>query len=87
MDFLGMALSGLYFTLLGGCPLHQLILTGEGNSDSAMVVLGLIAGVAFAHNFGLAASGKGPTFNGQIAVAVGFVIVAIVAVMYSREQA
>lgn len=86
-NFLGMALSGLCFTLLGGCPLRQLILTGEGNSDSAMVVLGLIAGAAFAHNFGLAASGKGPTFNGQIAVAVGFVIVAIIAVMYSREQA
>ncbi|MDY2596703.1 MAG: YedE-related selenium metabolism membrane protein, partial [Oliverpabstia sp.] len=65
--------------LLGGCPLRQLILAGEGNSDSAVAVLGLMAGAAFAHNFGLASSGEGPTANGKIAVIVGIVIVAVIA--------
>ena len=40
--------------LLGGCPLRQLILAGEGNGDSAVTVFGMIVGAAFAHNFGLA---------------------------------
>ena len=42
--------------------MRQLIMTGEGNTDSAITVLGLVIGAAFAHNFGLAASGNGPTF-------------------------
>ena len=53
-NFLGMLLVGFACVLLGGCPLRQLILAGEGNSDSAITVLGLLAGAAFCHNFGLA---------------------------------
>ncbi|MDY2594262.1 MAG: YedE family putative selenium transporter, partial [Oliverpabstia sp.] len=60
-NLLGMLLVGFACVLLGGCPLRQLILAGEGNSDSAVAVLGLMAGAAFAHNFGLASSGEGPT--------------------------
>ena len=60
---LGMYLAGFGCILLGGCPLRQLILAGEGNTDSAVTVLGLMAGAAFAHNFGLASSGEGPTAN------------------------
>lgn len=65
---LGMFLVGLACTLLGGCPLRQLILSGEGNSDSSVTVLGLAVGAAFAHNFGLASSAAGPTTAGQIAL-------------------
>ena len=53
-SFLGMALAGWGSVLLGGCPLRQLILSGEGNGDSAVTVLGMITGAAVAHNFGLA---------------------------------
>ena len=60
-----MYLAGFGCILLGGCPLRQLILAGEGNTDSAVTVLGLMAGAAFAHNFGLASSGEGPTANGK----------------------
>ena len=77
-NFLGMALVGWGSILLGGCPLRQLILTGEGNGDSAMAVLGMIFGAALCHNFGLASSANGPTLNGQIAVVVGFVVVAVI---------
>ncbi|WP_341452744.1 YedE family putative selenium transporter [Desnuesiella massiliensis] len=74
-NFLGMALAGWASTLLGGCPLRQLILSGEGNIDSVITVIGMIVGAAFVHNFGLASSASGPTPNGKIAVIVGFLIV------------
>jgi len=77
-NFLGMALVGWGSILLGGCPLRQLILTGEGNSDSAVTVLGMIFGAALCHNFGLASSANGPTVNGQIAVVLGFVVVLVI---------
>lgn len=79
-NFLGMVLVGWGSILLGGCPLRQLILTGEGSSDSAMAVLGMIVGAAVCHNFGLASSADGPTLRGQVAVIVGFVVLAIISV-------
>ena len=75
---LGMLLVGFACVLLGGCPLRQLVLAGEGNSDSAITVIGLLLGAAFAHNFGLASSAKGPTDAGKIAVIIGLVIVIII---------
>ena len=48
-------------------------------------MLGLAAGAAFAHNFGLAASGAGPTLNGQIAVAVGFIVALIIAILNTKR--
>lgn len=78
---LGMLLAGFACTLLGGCPLRQLILAGEGNTDSAVTVLGLMVGAAFAHNFGLASSGAGPTTNGKIAVIIGIIVVAAIGAM------
>lgn len=53
-NFLGMVIVGWGSCLLGGCPLRQLILTGEGNGDSAVTVIGMLVGAAFAHNFALA---------------------------------
>lgn len=55
-NVLGMALAGLAFALAGGCPGRQLFLSGEGDGDAAIFVVGMIAGAAFAHNFGLAGS-------------------------------
>ena len=79
---LGMVLVGWASVLLGGCPLRQLILTGEGNTDSAITVVGLIAGAAFAHNFSLASSPAGPTPQGMIAVVVGLGVTAFISVYY-----
>lgn len=83
-NFLGMTLAGWGSVLLGGCPLRQLILSGEGNTDSVITVIGMIVGAAFAHNFGLASSAKGPTINGQIAVAIGFI--ALLAISYFNME-
>jgi YedE family putative selenium metabolism protein len=85
-NFLGMALVGWGSVLLGGCPLRQLILTGEGNTDAAITVTGFAFGAAICHNFGLASSGKGPTVNGMIAVVAGFVVLTIIG-LFNRERA
>ena len=84
---LGMLLAGFGCVLLGGCPLRQLVLAGEGNTDSAVTVLGLMVGAAFAHNFGLAASADGPTANGKIAVAIGIAVVAVIAAANTFRKA
>ncbi|OCG06531.1 hypothetical protein A9G13_09660 [Gilliamella sp. wkB178] len=78
-NFLGMALVGFGSILIGGCPLRQLVMAGEGNSDAAIVVLGFLVGGATAHNFGIAASPAGVPANGQIAVIIGFVVLALIA--------
>ena len=85
-NFLGMVLSGLAFALAGGCPGRQLILSGEGDSDAGVFVLGMITGAAFAHNFALAGvpdsvsagtvGGIGP--YGMAAVVVGLAVCTII---------
>ena len=81
-NFLGLAAVGLGSVLLGGCPLRQLILAGEGNTDSAMAVLGMLVGAAFCHNFGLASSTAGATPAGGIAC--GLVLACMVVLALSR---
>ena len=83
---LGMYLVGFGCVLLGGCPLRQLVLSGEGNADSAVTVVGLMVGAAFCHNFGLASSANGPTANGKIAVIVGIAVVALIACMNTFKK-
>ncbi|MFA6844750.1 MAG: YedE family putative selenium transporter [Sphaerochaetaceae bacterium] len=85
-NFLGMTLVGLGSVMLGGCPLRQLILAGEGNTDSAMATLGMLLGGALAHNLGLASSGKGPTTNGKVAVILGFVFLLGIAWIQIAKQ-
>ena len=70
-NFAGMVLAGLAFSLAGGCPGRQLFLSGEGDGDAAVFVIGMIVGAAFAHNFGLASSADGATPAGMTAVAIG----------------
>ena len=85
-NLLGMVLVGWGSVLLGGCPLRQLILAGEGNTDSAVTVTGFIVGAAVSHNFGLASSatgiGTGPV---AVAVAIGFVVMAVISVMNMQK--
>ena len=73
-NFLGMVLVGLGSVLLGGCPLRQCILAGEGDADAAIAFLGMLTGGAFAHNFAIAASPAGVTINGKVAVLVGIIV-------------
>lgn len=85
-NLLGMVLVGWGSVLLGGCPLRQLILAGEGNTDSAVTVTGFIVGAAVSHNFGLASSASG-IGGGPVAVTVvtGFVVLAVISVMNMQK--
>ena len=85
-NILGMAMVGLAATLLGGCPLRQLILTGEGDADASATVLGLFAGAVIAHNFLLASSPGGTGTWGPLAVIIGLVFCVQVGFMM-REKA
>lgn len=79
-NILGLYTVGLAGVLMGGCPLRQLILAGQGSSDSIITVIGLFIGAAVAHNFKLAAAVAtkatatspetlgGPNLNGKIAL-------------------
>ena len=78
-NFLGLSMVGLCSVLLGGCPFRQLILAGSGNSDSGITIVGMIAGGAMAHNFGMASSAAGVTQNGKIGFAVMAVVVLFIA--------
>jgi YedE family putative selenium metabolism protein len=85
-NFLGMALVGLAATLIGGCPLRNCILSGEGDTDAAVTVLGYFAGAAFAHNFMLASSTAGTGAWGPVAVVIGLVFCLVVGFLM-RERA
>ena len=88
-----MMLVGWGSVLLGGCPLRQLILAGEGNGDSAVTVLGMLTGAAFAHNFKLAGSADalnegvytvgGIGTAGKAAVIIGFLVLLVISYMNS----
>ena len=90
-NLLGMVLVGWGSVLLGGCPLRQLILAGQGSSDSAVTFLGMLIGAAFAHNFGLVGAAAkaatetepavagGPAAAGKIAVIVCIVVLFVIA--------
>jgi YedE family putative selenium metabolism protein len=80
-NFLGMALTGYGSVLIGGCPLRQVVMSGEGNSDAGVCVLGFLLAGASAHNFGIAASPQGVPINGKIAVAIGFAVITFIALV------
>lgn len=86
-NILGMYVVGFGATLLGGCPLRQLTLAGQGSADSAVTVVGMLLGAAFAHNFGLASSAAGPTAAGQVATVVCIVVLFGVAALHMKKRA
>ena len=95
-NLLGMVLVGWGSVLVGGCPLRQLILAGEGNGDSAVTVFGMIAGAAISHNFGLAGNADsvvdgvykvgGISDKGKIVVCAGLVILLAISLINIARQ-
>jgi YedE family putative selenium metabolism protein len=85
-NFMGMVLAGLAFVLAGGCPGRNLVLSGEGNADSAVFVFGMIAGAAFSHNFRLASSPAGIGDWGAVAVILGLIVCMVIG-FTMREKA
>lgn len=85
-NFGGMVLSGLAFTLAGGCPGRQIFLSGEGDSDATIFVFGMLAGAAVAHTYSLASSGNGPGANGPAIVIIGLIILSIVGLTMREKR-
>lgn len=97
-NILGMYVVGFAAVLTGGCPLRQLILAGQGSSDSAVTFLGMLLGAAFAHNFNLVGSAAkaatatdaavpgGPAMPGKIAVIVCIVLLFVIAATNLRRK-
>lgn len=84
-NIFSMTLSALAFTLAGGCPARQFILSGEGDGDSFVFILGMLVGAAFAHNFNLASSNLGVTVYGMWAVIICFAFCIILG-LFMREK-
>ena len=83
---LGMIVVGFASVLLGGCPMRQLILAGEGNIDSVVTVLGLTVGAAFCHNFKLASSPDGPGAFGPAATIICFIVVLAIGIANIQKE-
>lgn len=89
-NILGLYIVGLSGTLLGGCPLRQVVLASQGSLDSVITVFGMFVGAAISHNFKLVsavaskatenapASLGGPNINGKIAVFLCILILLII---------
>ncbi len=73
-NFGSMVLAGLAFALAGGCPGRQLFMSGEGDGDAALFVLGMMAGAGIAHNFATASTPKGVALWGPASVIVGLIV-------------
>ncbi|HSW38558.1 MAG TPA: YedE family putative selenium transporter [Acidobacteriota bacterium] len=86
-NFTGMIMAGLAFTLAGGCPGRQVFLSGEGDGDASIFVIGMIAGAAFAHNFNLASSPAGPGLYGPPAVIIGLIVCVIIGLTMREKSA
>ncbi len=84
-NFAGMMLAGLAFALAGGCPGRQLFLSGEGDGDAAIFVIGMIAGAGFAHNFATASSTAGPGLWGPAAVVTGLIVCSVIGVTMRQK--
>ena len=48
-------------------------MSGEGDSDAGIFIMGMLVGAAFAHNFSLASSGAGVGAFGIPATIIGLV--------------
>ena len=89
-DFLwgagGMVLVGLASVLAGGCPMRQMILSGEGDTDAGSTIVGMLIGAAVAMSFGFASSGSGPGALGPWALAAGLAVCLVIG-FTMREKA
>jgi YedE family putative selenium metabolism protein len=77
----GMVLAGLSFTLAGGCPGRQVFLSGEGDGDAAVFVIGMLVGAAVSHNFLMVGTQPLAPF----AVGIGLIVVGLIGVL-GRER-
>ena len=84
-NILGMYVVGFAAVLAGGCPLRQLVLAGQGSSDSAVTFLGMFIGAALCHNFGLAGAAAAAATDTSPAAAGGPGTAGCLPLVFCRE--
>ena len=87
-NILSMYAVGFAAVLAGGCPMRQLVLSGQGQSDAGVTVIGMFFGAAMAHNFSLAAAPvEGPGPNGKVATILCIIGCFVIAKFNNRKMA
>ena len=88
---LALALVGMCGAFAGGCPVRQIVLTGEGNGDAAVTTAGILVGGALAHNFTMISVAAGPagpggtTEGGRMFVTIALPLVLLYALTVMRS--
>jgi hypothetical protein len=77
-SFLALVVVGMASIFLNGCPFRQLILASSGNTDSAMSIMGIMAGAAIAYNYDCAFVGDTLDLNGKVAVAGALALLLVI---------
>lgn len=85
-NFAAMGVAGFAAVLMGGCPLRQLVMAGEGDADAGGALAGMFAGALFAHGAGFASTPKGPA-DGALWVLAGLAAVALALALWVRGRA
>ncbi len=83
--FLGMVLVGFGSVLIRGCPLRQMIASGEGDADAGAAVLGMLVGAALVQNWELGGTTAGTPAAGRIAVLAGLLFLLVVGLVNRRR--
>jgi YedE family putative selenium metabolism protein len=90
-NFGSMVMAGLALTLAGGCPARQLFLSGEGDADAAVFVIGMIVGASFAQNYSVATClcpvGNAMGAFGPAGVITGLVICVVIGLIMREKEA
>ncbi len=84
-SFLGMTLVGFGSILIRGCPLRQLVASGQGDNDAGAAVMGMLVGAATVQNWGIAGDSSGTPVAGQVAVLFGLIFLFVVALVNRRR--
>lgn len=82
---LGMGLVGFGSVLIKGCPLRQLVLSGQGDTDAGMSVLGMFTGAVLVQKWNIAGTTAGTPYWGKVALLTGFILLLLAGLAY-RER-
>ncbi|MDF1579174.1 MAG: YedE family putative selenium transporter [Desulfuromonadales bacterium] len=85
-NFTGMLLVGIVSALIGGCPLRQLIKSGEGDTDAGLVVIGMLIGAALVQAWGITATAAGVPSDGKIAVLTGLALTVLSMLLFRERE-
>lgn len=85
-NFAGMLLTGFGSVLIKGCPPRQLVVAGEGDTDGAVTVFGMLTGAALVQNWSLAGNSAGTPPAAQMAVVAGLLMLLAIGLLKRRAR-